>query len=282
MRASSGVFKKTLLLLILVLAVFLALSGKVPDRKVVYLYTTTSVYDSGLLDFLLKDFTSYDVKVIAVGTGEALKNAELGNADVLIVHSPELEKSYLKKGVITKRVPIAYNYFVVVGPLNDPAGVSRKRNALEAFRAIYESSSSFVTRADNSGTYFKEVSIWEKLGLNPSKNPGYFESGLGMAETLKLAEEKGAYTLTDLGTLAQVKAPDLRVFFFPDQEMKNIYSVCLVSSSIIGKDRYERARRLFSYLTSQWAAKKIDYFSQEHSAGNLPPLFKSIQRRGED
>lgn len=278
MRASSVAFK--------VAAVFLLFSSLLsfsclrPEKPAVLLYTTTSIYDSGLIEHLLSGFDELTVKVIAVGTGEALKNAEIGNADVLIVHSPELEKRFLKKGVIGKRKEIAWNYFVLAGPLHDPAEASRASSVYDAFRSIHEKSVPFVSRADGSGTHFKEVSIWKKLRIDPSKNPSYMEAGLGMAESLKLAAEKKAYTLTDVATLSRVRVEGLKAFVFEEDDMKNIYSACLVSDRIIGRERYENARKLFSYLCSREAASKIEEFSKKNSAAGLPPVYSVFPERG--
>lgn len=250
------------------------------ERTDVLLYTTTSIYDSGLLDYLLHDFTEANVKVIAVGTGEALKNAEIGNADILIVHFPELEEKYMKKGVIELRKEIAWNYFILAGPPEDPAGVSQAKSVHDAFRFIYEKSAPFVSRADGSGTHFKEVSIWKKLKIDPSENPSYIEAGLGMAESLRLAAEKKAYTLTDTATFSKVRVEGLTAFVFEEDDMKNTYSVCLVSDSLIGKERHRNAQKLFSFLVSREAASKIERFSRKNSVKGLPPIYSVFPERG--
>lgn len=227
------------------------------------LYTTTSVYDSGLLDCLLKDFKRARVKMVAVGTGEALRNAELGNADLVFVHAPDLEAAYIKKGVIEKRAPIAINYFLIAGPEEDPAKVADAKNITEALSRIYKTRTPFISRGDGSGTHLKELSLWKKAGINPQDNPNYVQSGQGMAETLRLASEKRAYTLTDPATFVVTKGIGLRAFSFNDREMLNVYSVALVSSKLIGKKRYSLANELFTYLTSKEALKKIESFSRK-------------------
>lgn len=281
MLANWAVSKKSILFfgLLLILVLVASCTTKTQEPSVV-IYTTTSIYDSGLLDYLLKDFHSIKYKIVPVGTGEALKNAELGNADLIVTHAPELEKMLVLKGVIEKRVEIARNYYLLVGPSNDPAGVSSASSTLEAFRLIYSKSQPFVSRGDNSGTHIKEISIWNLLGIDPKKNRNYFECGLGMAETLRLASEKNAYTLTDVATFSTVKRLNLRGFFIKDKLLENIYSVSIVSERIIGKKRYEASKTIFDYLTSHKAAKKIREFSEKRTRKGQPPIFIITFRGG--
>lgn len=256
--------KRWLFVILILTALFLfAGCSANGDRAELVLYTTTSVYDSGLLDYLLQDFNRAKVKVVAVGTGEALRNAELGNADLVLVHAPDLEAAYIEKGVIEKRIPIAINYFLITGPEEDPAKVADAKTAAEALKKIFMTRSPFVSRGDNSGTHLKELSLWEKAGVHPEENPNYLESGQGMAETLRLASEKRAYTLTDPATFAATKGLDLKAFSIKDKELINIYSVGLISRKVIGEERYGLARELFAYLTSDEALKKIESFAKK-------------------
>ncbi|MCX7832457.1 MAG: substrate-binding domain-containing protein [Actinobacteria bacterium] len=279
MLANWVVSKKSILIsliftLLLILTFSASCTRKSQEPSIV-IYTTTSIYDSGLLDFLLNDFHSVKYKIVPVGTGEALKNAQIGNADLIITHAPELEKRLVLKGVIEKRVEIARNYYLLVGPSNDPAGVSSASSPLDAFKLIYQKNQPFVSRGDNSGTHLKEISVWKMLGINPKKNRNYVESGLGMAETLRLANEKNAYTLTDVATFSTVKRLNLKSFFFKDKLFENIYSVSIVSERIIGKERYEASKTIFDYLTSKKAAKKIREFSEKMTKKGEPPIFIS-------
>lgn len=243
---------------------------------VLTLYTTTSVYDSGLLDYLLPPFEKkmgIKVRVIAVGSGEALKNAELGNAEIVLSHAPGLEKEYLEKGVLERLEVIAKNYFVIVGPRNDPAEISRVNTAVEAFKKISENKATFISRGDRSGTHVKELSLWEKAGLDPKTNPGYIEAGAGMADTLRIADQKKAYTLSDIATLSTQKNLQLVPFLWKDRDLENIYSVSIVSLKIIGEKRYALAQKLFDYLKSTEVKQMITEFSAKKSVKGLPDIY---------
>lgn len=282
MLVNLDVFKKPLLILLVVLALLSLTSclNKVilsKEKPVVFLYTTTSVYETGLLDYLLKDYLKAKVKVIAVGTGEALKNAELGNADVLLVHAPFLEKEYLKKGVLQERKEIAFNYFLLIGPANDPAGISSASTIEEALTVIFRKKAPFASRGDHSGTHLKELSLWESLSITPQNNPNYFESGQGMAETLRMADEKGAYTISDAGTFLKIRnLKNLRPFIFKEESLKNIYSVCLVSKEKIGAKRFASAFELYKYLSSDETQKKIKEFSLKNGGSYGLKMFEPI------
>jgi len=198
------------------------------------LATTTSVKDSGLLDEAIlpafaKAHPDMTVKTIAVGSGEALAMGERGEADVLLVHSPKDEAAFMAAGYGTLRLPVAYNYFVIVGPAADPAGVAAAATAADAFRVIAASGATFVSRGDESGTQKKELEIWEAAGVRPDASH-YVSTGQGMGETLQIASEKRAYTLTDLATyLSMEKTLDLRVLTRQSPDLKNSYSVIIVS-----------------------------------------------------
>lgn len=275
-------FKQSFFLISFIVVSFLfssCISSNQASSQNIVIYTTTSVYDSGILNYILKNYEKekgLNIKLIAVGTGEALKNAEMGNADIVIVHSPKLEAEYLKKGVLKKRKVIAENFFVIAGPKSDPCSVSSSRNAAEAFKKIFLKQATFVSRGDNSGTHLKELEIWDKVGVNPKRNPNYIVCGSGMADALRIASEKQAYVLTDIATLILTKDVDLKVLFYKDEFLRNVYSVCLVSEEVIGKERYKRAEEVFSYLTSEEALSKIKKFSRSYSKKGYPPIYEPI------
>jgi tungstate transport system substrate-binding protein len=189
--------------LILVPLIFFGSScSREPDRLI--LATTTSTYDSGLLDEIIPDFESqYEAKVdiIAVGTGQAISLGERGDADVVLVHDREKEEAFVAAGHGSERVPVMYNDFIIVGPLEDPASVLGMESAVQAFRTIADARSTFVSRGDQSGTFAREQLIWEiaGIGVGPSLD-WYLSIGQGMGETLQFAQESNAYTLTDRGT----------------------------------------------------------------------------------
>ncbi len=205
--------------------------------------TTTSLYATGLLDYLAKRFESTHpgvrIDFIAVGSGAALRMAADGEACMVFVHAPSLEKKYIEEGVLTGHKIIAYNYFVIVGPPSDPAHVRSAKNAAEAFKRIYEAGEEgkarFVSRGDMSGTNVKELSLWRLAGINPGELKGrkwYIVSGQGMAQTLVMADQLGAYTLSDIGTYLKLKKegrlPHLTVLYSNSTELINIYSIYLV------------------------------------------------------
>jgi tungstate transport system substrate-binding protein len=201
--------------------------------KDVILATTTSTQDTGLLDVLepvFEDQTGYNLKIIAVGTGQALAMGERGDADVLLVHAPSSELPLVESGVAINRQLVMHNDFVIVGPVSDPAGIEGMTSAADAFAAIYDSEATFVSRGDDSGTNKKEIEIWQDAGLDPAGQSWYEQSGQGMGATLQITNQKDAYTLTDRGTyLAQSENLDLVVLVEGDPVLFNVYHVMQVN-----------------------------------------------------
>ncbi len=173
-----------------------------PENPALILASTTSTLDSGLFDVLIPAFekaTGYKVKVIAVGSGEAIKLGERGEADVLLVHSRKAEDKFVAAGFGIDRKDVMHNDFIIVGPASDPAIIKGMTLAADAFKAIKDSESIFVSRADNSGTHVKELNIWQRAGLEPGGD-WYIQTGQGMGETLLITQEEQGYTLTDNAT----------------------------------------------------------------------------------
>ena len=171
-----------------------------PANPTLILATTTSTQDSGLLDVLVPMFegqTGYTVQTVAVGTGAALKMAEEGNADVLLVHAPSSEQALMDAGWGKDRFLVMHNDIVIVGPADDPAGIKGTPTAVEAFQKIFAAGSTFISRGDDSGTNKMEITLWGKALNDPKGAAWYIESGQGMGATLIIASEKTAYTLTD-------------------------------------------------------------------------------------
>ena len=199
-----------------------------PAKPEVILATTTSLYDTGLLDSIVPMFarrTGYRLKVVAVGSGEALAMGRRGDADVVFVHSPAAESAFMAAGYGVRRRVVATNYFTIVGPTSDPAGVRRATSAADALRRISAARAGFVSRGDSSGTNARELALWRKAGVVPPW-PGYIETGQGMAATLLVANQRRAYTLTDLGTFGSLRAHlDLAVLRAEDRDLINIYHV---------------------------------------------------------
>ncbi|MEM4970663.1 MAG: substrate-binding domain-containing protein [Sulfolobales archaeon] len=184
-----------------------------PQQVVLRVSTTTSLYATGLLDYLANEYrkshSNVRIEFIAVGTGAALRIAEQGNSCMVFVHAPSLEKQYMDRGVIEGRRIIAYNFFILVGPKEDPAQANRSQSVVEAFKKIYQAGESgramFISRGDNSGTHVKELSIWNKTALDPKGRGWYKECGCGMDQDLVMANELKGYTLSDTGTYLQFK-----------------------------------------------------------------------------
>jgi tungstate transport system substrate-binding protein len=199
----------------------------------VILATTTSTQDTGLLDVLVPIFeeqTDYNVKVIAVGSGQALAMGERGDADALLVHAPSSELDLVNKGAAINRQLVMHNDFIIVGPDKDPAGIKGMTSAVDAFEAIYNKGATFVSRGDDSGTDKAEKAIWKKTNLNPEGQSWYEETGQGMAATLQVANQKDAYTLADRGTfLSQQKNLELVVLVEGDPALFNVYHVMQVN-----------------------------------------------------
>ena len=202
------------------------------------LATTTSLNDSGLLDELVpvfEDEAGIRVKVISVGTGAALRMGAEGNADVLLTHAPASEQRLVDAGDVTSRVLVAYNDFVIVGPLDDPAGVAGMDDVSEALIQIARAEAVFASRGDDSGTHKKERSLWNEAGLSPSvaDDEWYLEVGQGMSATLTVANQRGAYTLTDRGTYLSLSedVAGLTPLVEGDPLLLNFYSVMEVDGA---------------------------------------------------
>ncbi len=223
--------------------------------------TTTSLYATGLLDYLARVFSGkhrgFEVGFMAVGSGEALRLAADGSVCLVLVHAPSLEKKYIEQGVLVEGRIFAYNYFVVAGPSRDPAGVRTAANVSEAFSRIYSAGEKgaavFVSRGDSSGTHVREMMLWRKTGLDPRGRPWYMETGSGMAETLLVADEKEGYVLSDIGTFLKLKSegrlPGLEILYMNDTELINIYSAYIVSGC--GGEERRGAEMFIEYLVGE-------------------------------
>lgn len=229
------------------------------------LATTTSVENSGLLDHLLPTFEKrfgVNVDVVAVGTGAALKLAENGDVDILFVHDPEAEERFVVKGYGVNRREVAWNDFVVVGPPDDPAGLRGLKSAGEMFQKIVGQKATFVSRGDSSGTYRKELKIWQEARITP-KGEWYLETGQGMGATLQIADEKRGYCLTDRGTFLSYKGKlDLAILLEGGQELYNLYSVIAVNPEKHPYAHYKEAIELIQWLTSPEGQRMIGAYQK--------------------
>lgn len=232
-------------------------------NPLIRLATTTSTENSGLLNHLLPVFHSasgYKVHVIAVGTGKALRMAQDGDVDVVLVHAPEAEAGFVDAGYGDHRHAVMYNDFVVVGPGNDPAKIHAADDIHAAMERIAAAKSLFISRGDDSGTHKKENQLWKTAGIKPD-NSWHREAGQGMGKVLQIAAELDAYTLTDRGTwLAYRDKSSLKILFEGDEALHNPYGIIAVSASRYPDINHTGALALIKWIRSKEAQQLIgDY-----------------------
>jgi len=256
-------------------AVVLSLSsvaGAAP--KTVILATTTSTQDSGLLDVLVPQFekeSGFQVKTISVGSGQAMKMGEKGEADVLLVHSPEAEKKFMAGGFGTTRRLVMHNDFIIVGPAADPANIKAAGSSADALKRIAQSGALFASRGDNSGTHAKEKGLWKGTGINPEGEKWYQQTGLGMGQTLNVAAEKKGYTLTDRATfLALRKNLGLVILSEGDSKLLNIYHVIEINPIKWPKVNATGGKLFADFMVSRRVQDTIGRFGVEKFSA---PLF---------
>ncbi|HUI88223.1 MAG TPA: substrate-binding domain-containing protein [Anaerolineales bacterium] len=220
------------------------------------LATTTSTQDSGLLDVLVPLFeqqTGYIVKTVAVGTGAALQLGQQGNADVLLVHAPSSEVTYMNGGFGKDRFLVMHNDFIIVGPSSDPAKIKGDTDAVDAFKKIAAAGATFISRGDQSGTNTKELALWKSAGIDPAgtKPAWYVSTGQGMGATLTITSQKGAYTLSDRATyLAYQSNLQLEVLVEKDNSLLNVYHVITVNPDKWPKVNYTGALAFANWIVS--------------------------------
>ena len=226
--------------------------------------TTTSTQDTGLLDVLIPVFekkTGYRVKTIAVGSGQAMAMGERGEADVLLVHSPEAEEKFMHREFGVRRRIVMHNDFVILGPSKDPAKIMGLKSATEAFRKIAESKSLFVSRGDMSGTHVMEQKLWRKTGINPEKYMWYQQTGLGMGQTLAVVVEKKGYTLCDRATfLSRKNKIDMMVLVEGDKALLNIYHVIEINEKKFPRINAEGGKAFADFWVASDTQKMIRDF----------------------
>jgi tungstate transport system substrate-binding protein len=248
------------------LLIFVCGCGKSDTVASLTLATTTSTQDSGLLDVLMPLFeeqTRIKVKVIAVGSGQALELGRRGDADVLLTHAPAAEVKFMSEDFGSERHSVMHNDFVLVGPKYDPAKVRGQRSVTEAVRIIVKQDCRFVSRSDESGTHQKEREIWKEAGADP-KGAWYIKAGSGMAQALRMASEKEAYTLSDRATfLVLQREVDLVALVQGDSLLMNRYSVILVNPKRHSHVHHTAARQFVQFLLSEEAQDKIANYGKE-------------------
>ena len=261
---------RTLLLFVLILILSAILVSSASAEQRIRCASTTSTQNSGLFDYILPIFekkTGIKVDVIAVGTGAAIEIGKRGDADVVFVHAKEQEIKAVEEGWFVNRHDVMYNDFIIIGPSDDPIQIKGTRFAVEAFRKIAESSFSFVSRGDKSGTHTKELSIWQKTGIDPKDKKWYLEVGQGMEKTQRIANEKRAYTLTDRGTWLATKDKDkldMAIVLEGDSILFNQYGVMAVNPEKHSHVKYKEAMEFVNWLVSKEGQEAIASFKDKN------------------
>ena len=263
-------FKFILLVLSLMILLLACASGQEPKKNMI-LATTTSTDQTGLLDALVPDFveaSGIQVKIVAVGTGQALEMGKNGEADVVLVHSKASEEAFVEAGYGLERHDLMYNDFVLLGNIDLPDVY--KKDVLGALKHIHSHEAPFVSRGDDSGTHKKELALWSKTGLKPGGD-WYFSAGKGMGEVLQMADEKKAYTLSDRGTYLSMKEGlDLKVVVEDISELINPYGVIVVNPDKNPRVHFKEAQAFVDWILSEEIQNKIGAFGLD-SYGQ--PLF---------
>ena len=225
------------------------------DDKFIIVQSTTSTQNSGLFDHILPIFTKktgIEVRVVAVGTGQALKNAANGDGDVVLVHSKPDEEKFVADGLGVKRYDVMYNDFIIVGPTADPAKIAGLKDAAASLKKIADAEAPFASRADESGTHKAELKLWQDAGVDPKPSSGkwYLETGSGMGATLNTAVGKQAYALTDRGTwLSFANKDDFKILVEGDPKLFNQYGVILVNPAKHPNVKEKEGQAFIDWLT---------------------------------
>ena len=281
-----------------------AAGGGLAEDKVLKMSTTTSTQSSGLLDILLPEFekaTGIKIKVVAKGTGAAIRDGQDGNVDVIFVHAKDRELKFVEDGFGTERYPVMHNDFVILGSPKDAAGIKGMTDAAAALNKIAAAKAPFISRGDDSGTHTKEQELWAATGLNlvdqtltivksgakadiTIKRPDdsedwYFSIGQGMGKTVTFADEKEAYTLSDRGTYIAYKygktpAVDLEVLVEGDELLANFYGIIPVNPEKHGHVQYDMAMEFVTWLTGPAGQKLIGDYRLEGKQLFFPDVIK--------
>lgn len=230
------------------------------EETILRLATTTSTYETGLLDHILPPFekqNSIKVHVISVGTGKAMKIAENGDVDVILVHARRAEDKFVEDGFGVSRKDVMHNDFVILGPKSDPAGIKGSRDAKKALLTISDGKHLFISRGDDSGTHKKEKSLWSKAGISPA-GEWYLEAGQGMSSTLRMADEKNGYVMVDRATYLSFKDKlRLGLLVEGDKELFNPYGIIAVDPKRHAHVKHDTAMALIQWITSAECQKMI-------------------------
>ena len=282
MKKTRGIF--TILLAIVALVIILSMTPVQAQEKTIILATTTSTQDSGLLDVLLPVFekkTGYFVKTIAVGSGQAMAMGQKGEADVLLVHSPAAEKKFIADGFGINRKIIMHNDYIIVGSSEDPAKIKGTKSTPEAFKKIASAAALFLSRGDNSGTHAKEKDVWKAAGINAEGQKWYQQTGLGMGQTLNVANEKKGYTLADRGTYLSLKKNlKLDILMEGDAILLNVYHVIEVNPAKWPKANAAGAKAFSDFMVAKETQDIVRTYGVEKFGS--PLFFPDAGKKEED
>ena len=265
MKSRSSLLFSLLIVLASALGACAPATQSAPSNPNLILATTTSTQDSGLLDVLIPLFeteSGYTVQTVAVGSGQAMKMGEEGNADVLLVHAPASEVTFMENGFGKDRALVMHNDFIIVGPASDPVGI-KGIAVVDALKLISAGNGTFVSRGDDSGTHKAELALWKKADFDPkaAASAWYLESGQGMGATLTIASERNAYTLTDRATyLANKTNLPLEILVEGDKSLLNVYHVITVNNEKWPKANYDGAVAFLKFMTESSTQNVISQF----------------------
>jgi tungstate transport system substrate-binding protein len=271
MHVSRSVKGKALLILSLMLMLVVSACSATPvvgksqlKDESITLATTTSVNDSGLLEYLnpiLREDTGINMDIVSQGTGQAIQTAVDGNADVLFVHAKASEEKFIADGFGLERIELMYNYFVIAGPKDDVAGIKGSNlTASDALKKVSEKGAKFVSRGDDSGTHKKELALWKAVAIEP-KGDWYVSAGKGMGAVLTMADEMQAYTLTDKATFLSMKDDlDLEIVLEQQPDLKNQYTLIEVNPAKHPSTNTEAVKAFIEWITSDKVLKLLDEY----------------------
>ena len=261
--------KKTYIFLtVLITVLCLSFACKKGEVETLKMATTTSTDNTGLLDYLqpmVKEDTGIDLQWVAVGTGRALELGKNCDVDILMVHAPGAEKKFISEGYGVDRMQIMFNDFIIIGPKSDPAKIKGK-SVRDAFKRISATKALFASRGDNSGTHKKEINLWKASGLSvPDREKWYIQTGQGMINTITIAAERDAYTMTDRGTYIKYESnqkgdPPLVIIVEGDASLRNQYSVMAVNPERCKSVKFMLAKKFIEWITSSKTQKRIGEF----------------------
>jgi tungstate transport system substrate-binding protein len=273
-------FIRIVLLASLLLALPLSAITSSNAASLLRLATTTSTANSGLMEYLLPEFkkdTAIEVQTIAVGTGKALRLGQEGDVDIVLVHARNAEQAFIDAGYGIERFDVMYNDFVLIGPHEDPAHISSSRSVIEVLEKISASKSAFISRGDDSGTHKKELSLWQKTGHMP-RGSWYKSVGQGMGKVIQIANELGAYTMTDRGTwLAYQSKLNLALLYQGDPPLFNPYGIIAVSPERHAHINQSGAESLIAWITSIKGQRLIGEFTVKGERLFIPNANQSGQ-----